>query len=279
MGIDNKIIAKNAKIKPIAKNAKIKPIALGARLKKHPNIHTLGFKPNFSDYSAKEQTLIQQAKKIYYPTAFYADLFNAMDKKTFPSFHTYKFAMDKIKQTAIFQLQGIPHPKTHIFYGNKQKQEILDHFTFPFIAKKARGSAKGNNIYLIHTHLDLEKYLVMTGPAYIQQYMPIKKDMRIIIIGSKIRLAYWRIACHGNFKTNLSQGGVIGFDSLPQKALDLAQKTAIACGWDDVGIDIIESENQFYVLEGNMKYGTRGFKAAGINYKDLLEQLILKKEI
>ncbi len=272
-------IAQDAKIKPIATDAKIQPIALGARLKKQPSIHTLGFKPNFSNYSAKEQRLIQQAKKIYYPTAFYADLFNAMGKKTFPSFHTYKFALDKIKQTAIFQLQNIPHPRTHIFYGNNQKQSIQDHFTFPFIAKKARGSAKGNNIYLIHTPHDLEQYLTIKEPAYIQQYLPIKKDMRVIIIGSKIRLAYWRIASDGNFRTNLSQGGHISFDPLPQKALDLALQTAIACGWDDVGLDIIESDNRFFVLEGNMKYGTKGFKKAGINYKDLLTQLILKGEI
>ncbi len=277
--MEKRPIAEDANKKPIAKDAKILPIALGARLKRQPGIHTLGFKPNFSDYSAKEQKLIRQAKKIYYPTAFYADLFNAMGKKTFPNFHTYKFALDKIKQTAIFQLQNIPHPRTHIFYGNRQKKSIRDHFTFPFIAKKARGSAKGENIYLIHTPQDLEQYLVGKGPAYIQQYMPIKKDMRVIIIGSKIRLAYWRIASDGNFKTNLSQGGHISFESLPQKALDLALKTAIACGWDDVGIDIIESNNQFYVLEGNMKYGTKGFKAANINYKNLLVQLILKGEI
>jgi len=272
-------IVEDAKIKPIAKGAKIRPIALGARLKKYTGIHTLGFKPNFNDYSAKEQGLIRKAKKIYYPTAFYAELFNAMNKRTFPNFHTYKFALDKIKQTAMFQLQGIPHPETRIFYGNKQQQRILDYFTFPFIAKKARGSAKGNNIYLIHTPKDLEKYLTMAGPAYIQKYLPINKDMRIIIIGSKIRLAYWRIASKGNFKTNLSQGGHLNFDPLPKKALDLALQTAIACGWDDVGIDIIESDNQFYVLEGNMKYGTKGFKAANINYKDLLATLILNGEI
>ncbi len=110
MDLEKRPIAEDANKKPIAKDAKILPIALGARLKRQPGIHTLGFKPNFSDYSAKEQKLIRQAKKIYYPTAFYADLFNAMGKKTFPNFHTYKFALDKIKQTAIFQLQNIPHP-------------------------------------------------------------------------------------------------------------------------------------------------------------------------
>jgi len=256
-----------------------KPIAVGARLKQHPSIQTLGFKPNFQEYSAHEQRLIRNAKKIYYPTAFYADLFNAMGKKTFPSFHTYKFALDKIKQTAIFNLLDIPHPKTKIFYGKKQKQTILHSFSFPFIAKKARGSSKGNDVYLIQNKEDLLHYLKAKGPAYIQEYLPIDRDMRVIIIGKKIRLAYWRIAAPDNFKTNLSQGGTISFNPLPEKALDLALTTALKCGWDDVGIDIIEYNNQFYVLEGNMKYGTKGFQAAGINYKKMMTDLIVHGQV
>ena len=256
-----------------------RPVALGARLKQYPSIQTLGFKPNFQDYSAQEQKKILTAKKIYYPTAFYADLFNAMEKDTFPSFHTYKFAQDKIKQTAIFNMLGIPHPKTKTFYGKKQKQTILKSFDFPFIAKKARGSSKGNDIYLIQNKQDLSNYLINKGPAYIQEYLPIERDMRIIIIGKKIRLAYWRIASKNNFKTNLSQGGTISFAPLPQKALDLALMTALKCGWNDVGIDIIEVSNQFFVLEGNMKYGTKGFQKAGIHYKKMMANLIVEGKV
>jgi ribosomal protein S6--L-glutamate ligase len=260
-------------------NLNSRPVALGARLKQYPSIQTLGFKPNFQDYSNQEKNLILSAKKIYYPTAFYADLFNAMGKETFPSFHTYKFAQDKIKQTAAFNMLGIPHPETKILYGNNPKQNFLSFFAFPFIAKKAKGSAKGNDVYLIQNTEDLFLYLTNKGPAYIQEYFPIDRDMRVIIIGKKIRLAYWRIAAKDNFKTNISQGGTISFNPLPQKALDLAQMAALKCGWDDVGIDIIEHQNQFYVLEGNMKYGTKGFQKAGINYKEMMVNLILEGKI
>ena len=256
-----------------------KPIAIGTRLKTHPEIHTLGFKPNFYDYPDAHQNLIQQAPKIYYPTVFYADLFNAMGKQTFPSFHTYKFALDKISQTAAFNLLGIPHPRTRVFYGRKQQARIPDLFSFPFIAKQARGSARGDHIFLIQNRGDLDTYLKRKGPAYIQEYLPVEKDMRIIIIGRAIRLAYWRHAPANDFKTNLSKGGTIRFDPLPRAALDLALAAAEKCGWDDVGIDIIESGGRFYVLEGNMKYGTKGFSAAGVDYKRLLVELILKKEI
>jgi len=263
----------------VKKEGEHKPIAIGARLKKCPEIHTMGFRPNFSDYSPWEQERLFSASKIYYPTAFYADLFNAMGKETFPSYHTYKFAQDKIKQTALFQMLGLPHPRTKVFYGPRQKKHILKEFDFPFIAKIPRGSARGVGVYLIQTSGDLEHYLTRKGPAYIQEYLPIDRDMRIIVIGRQIVLGFWRIAGKGNFKTNLSQGGDISFDPLPQKALDLALLTAEKCGWDDVGIDIIQSDNHLYVLEGNMKYGTKGFQKAGIDYRVLLCRLILTNRV
>jgi len=185
-------------------------IALGSRLKRITSVTTLGFKPNFCDYTDQEALLIKNAETIYYPTAFYADLFNSMGKKTFPSFHTYKFAQDKIKQTAMFKLIGIPHPETRIFYGRKQKERITDIFPFPFVAKQARGSAKGDGVFLVQNHEDLAMYLSKPGPAYIQEYFPVDRDMRIIIIGKQVVLSFWRVARHGEFRTNLSQGGIQG---------------------------------------------------------------------
>ena len=239
----------------------------------------MGFRPNFSDYNSQEKKQLFSSPKIYYPTAFYADLFNAMGKKTFPSFHTYKFAQDKIKQTAMFQMMGIPHPRTRVFYGPQQKKQILKLFDFPFVAKIPRGSAKGIGVHLIQNPKDMAEYLNRKGPAYIQEYLPSDRDIRIIVIGKKVVLGFWRLATKDTFKTNLSQGGKISFDPLPREALDLAIVTADKCGWDDVGIDIIQSNNLFYVLEGNMKYGTKGFQKAGIDYKKLLCSLILNNQV
>ncbi|MFN2356551.1 MAG: RimK family alpha-L-glutamate ligase [Desulfotignum sp.] len=256
-----------------------RPVAIGARLAGCPGIRTLGFRPNFLDYDIQERQALLSARRVLYPTAYYADLFNTMGKPTFPSFHTYTFAMDKIRQTAIFQMCGIPHPRTRVFYGQKQKKTIQDWFAFPFIAKIPRGSARGQGIFLIANQADLTAYLTRKGPAYIQEYLPVDKDMRIIVIGQKVVLAYWRIARKPSFKTNLFQGGTICFDPVPKPALDLALSTAKQCGWDDVGIDILASGSQYFVLEGNMKYGTKGFQKAGINYKQLLCDLILNDAV
>ena len=254
-------------------------IALEARLKDCKNVRTLGVRPNFSDYSPQEAALIREAKKIYYPTPFYADLFDSIGKATFPSYHTYKCVQDKIKQTALFQLLDVPHPRTHVYYGKRQKKSITDHFTFPFIAKVPRGSALGRGVYLIHNDADLRDYLEQVSPAYVQQYLPIDRDIRVVVIGSRIVHAYWRIAAPNEYRSNLALGGRISLESIPKEALDLALRVARACRWDDVGIDICEHDDRFYILEANMKYGKEGFREAGLDYHQLMETMIANEEI
>jgi ribosomal protein S6--L-glutamate ligase len=249
-------------------------IALEARLRGCNNVKTLGVRPNFSDYSPQEAELIRNAAKIYYPTTFYADLFDAMGKPTFPGYHTYKCVQDKIKQTALFELLEIPHPYTRVFYGKRQKKQIPDYFQYPFIGKIPRGSAMGRGVFLIHDKDELESYLNQTDVAYIQHYLAVDRDMRIVIIGDQIVHAYWRIMPQGEFRSNVAVGGIISLDPIPPHALDLALQTARRCRWDDVGIDICEYENAYYVLEANMKYGKEGFRMAGIDYIKLMENLI-----
>ncbi|MGD2187774.1 MAG: ATP-grasp domain-containing protein [Desulfobacterales bacterium] len=254
-------------------------IALEARLRNCKNVRTLGVRTNFSDYSAREADMIRNADKIYYPTTFYADLFDAMGKATFPSYHTYKCVQDKIKQTALFELLKIPHPRTRVFYGKHQKSSILQYFEYPFIAKIPRGSAMGRGVYLIHSEKELRWYLDRISPAYVQEYLPIDRDIRVVVIGNRIVHAYWRIAPQNEYRSNVAVGGTIRLDAVPEKAKDLALQAARACRWDDVGIDICEHNGNLYVLEANMKYGREGFRLAGLDYDRLMESMIENEEI
>jgi ribosomal protein S6--L-glutamate ligase len=249
-------------------------IALEKRLRDCPEVISLGVRPNFDDYDEQAKALIRNASKIYYPSAFYADLLDAMGKATFPSYHTYKFAQDKIKQTALFKLAGIAHPRTRVFYGPLQKSRITRYFEFPFIAKVPRGSAMGRGVYQIRNAAELADYCNIPGPAYIQQYLPIDRDIRVVVIGGQVVHAYWRIAAAGDFRTNVGVGGRIELGNVPNGALRLARETAQCCRWDDVGIDICEHRGDFYVLEGNMKYGREGFREAGLDYRQVMSDLI-----
>jgi len=256
-----------------------KAIALERRLQGCANVLTIGVKTNFSDYAPEEAERIRSAEKIYYPTLFYADLFDAMGKKTFPSYHTYKCVQDKIKQTALFQMLNIPHPRTRVFYGRRWEGKVLDYFSFPFVGKIPRGSALGRGVFLIRNRSELAAYKKISGLAYIQEYLPADRDIRVVVIGHRVAHAYWRKAAPGEFRSNIGAGGQVRLDPVPAAALDLALYTARSCGWDDVGIDICAYGGRFYVLEANMKYGKEGFRQAGIDYTRFMETLIENGEI
>ncbi len=254
-------------------------VALERRLRDCHNVITIGVKPNFGDYAPNEIDLIQKTEKIYYPSRYYVEMFETMGKKTFPGHRDYLFAQDKIKQTTLFQMLGIPHPRTRIFYGKKQKLHILNYFSLPLVAKIPRGSAMGRGVYLIRTQSDLANYCQQNHIAYIQEYLPISYDIRVVVIGGHIVHAYQRIPAENEFRSNLALGARVAFGKFPHGALELARYTAQKCGWDDVGIDICEHRNQLYVLEANMKYGKQGFFKAGIDFIQLMERLIDDEKI
>jgi ribosomal protein S6--L-glutamate ligase len=256
-----------------------KLIALERRLRGCRNVATLGVRPNLADYSAAERRLIREAETVYYPSAFYAGLFHAMGKRTFPSWNTYACAQDKIRQSALFSLLGIPHPRTRVFYGPRQKAAITAHFAFPFVGKIPRGSALGRGVYLIRSRGELEDYCARSRIAYIQEYRPTDRDLRVVVIGGRVVHNYWRVAAAGEFRSNLAAGGRVSLEPVPEEARVLAVETAQACGWDDVGIDICRWAEGFAVLEANMKYGLEGFRRAGIDYTHLMETMIEDGEI
>ena len=254
-------------------------IALGGRLRASPEVLTLGVRPNFFDYDDRQRSLIKNAPKIYFPSSLYAELFHTLRKDTFPGFYNHFFAQDKIRQTALFQTAGINHPRTRVFFGKRQKKTILEYFKMPLIAKEPRGSAQGRGVWLIRTVEELNRYCQNQGPAYIQEYLPIDRDMRIVVVGKRVVHAYWRIAPAGEFRNNLWLGGRISLAEVPQQASQFALHIAEVCQWDDVGLDICEYEGEFFVLEGNMKYGRQGFEEAGIDYIQLMLRLIRNGEI
>jgi len=254
-------------------------IALERRLRNCKNVITIGVRTNLADYEDWQIELIRQADVILYPTAFYADIFDTMGKRTFPNYHTYKYTMDKIKQTALFNLLDIPHPKTRVFYGNYQKSKILNHFQFPFVGKIPRGSALGRGVYLINNEAELAAYNELSRAAYIQEYLQIDRDLRVVLIHGRVVHAYWRIAPQGEFRTNISRGATISFDNIPEEGLSFAQNTARLCQLDDVGLDICFFNGRYWVLEGNMKYGKEGFRQAGIDYYKLMDDMIEDGEI
>ena len=255
-----------------------KRVALGKRLRHSPLVQTLGLRSNFEDYSEIELDLLRNADTIYYPSTLYEDVFLALGKRVFPA-NYYRYMGDKIKQTELFTLLGIPHPRTRFYRDNPSVSQILTDFSFPFIAKIPRGSSKGRGVFLIRSREDLQDYLQDYAPAYIQEYLPIDRDLRVVLVGANVVHAYWRIARPGEFRSNVSLGGRISFENIPDDALSFAERVARLCKFDEVGLDICIYEDRYLVLEANMVYGLKGFQTAGLNIYQLLNERLTEGTI
>lgn len=249
-------------------------LAIGRQLRHCPSVRSLGMRQNLLDYPRAELELIRSASKIYYPTILLAEALTAMGKEIFPSIQTLRYAGDKVLQARLFQLLGLPLPRTRVYYGRRQKARILDDFPLPFVAKIPRNSSQGRGVALIRNQVQLRDYLSRVQPAYIQEYLPIRRDMRVVILGRVVVHAYWREAPADDFRTNVAQGGSIVLAPVPQEVLELALDAAKLCRFNQVGLDICEHQGNYYIFEANMAFGMDGFKAAGLDFRTILRNLV-----
>jgi ribosomal protein S6--L-glutamate ligase len=227
---------------------------------------------NWDDYPREVRQAIRKAEKICYPTTLYEDIFRSLGKKVFPR-NYYRFMGNKIRQTALFQFLGISHPRTRLYYGRNRLERIYGDFEHPFVAKDPVGSSKGLGVYLIDNEEALADYLGLHHPAYIQEYLSMDRDLRVVLISGRAVHAYWRIHRPGDFRNNVSRGADISYEDIPEEALDFARDVTSRCRFDEVGLDICRSDGRYYVIEANMVFGLEGFRLAGLNPYEILAGL------
>jgi ribosomal protein S6--L-glutamate ligase len=229
-------------------------------------------KPNWSDYPEELQREILLAEKICYPGPVYCEILQAAGFDVFPR-NYYDFLGAKIAQTDLFNLLGIPHPRTGIYYGRDRSGRIESDFDYPFVAKTPTGSSQGEGVFLIRRPEELSRYLKTHNPAYIQEYLPIDRDLRVVVVDGNLVHAYWRIHREDDFRNNVSQGGTVSFEDIPAAALDFVMEVASRCGFEEVGLDICEYSGKYYVLEANMAFGQEGFRKKDMDIHQIIANL------
>lgn len=194
-----------------------------------------------------------------------------MKKQIFPSIESIHLGFDKIEVTrALWSVCPNYVPKTLILGKNKDTmKKILATFSFPFVAKEIRNSM-GRGVFFIKNREQFLQYANNNDILYIQEYLPIDRDLRIVVVGTEVIHAYWRIGKSGSFLNNISQGGIISFDNIPQQAIKLVTSVARHLNINHAGFDLAFANNQYYFLEFNTLFGNKGFKEAGISVEKII---------
>ena len=205
---------------------------------------------------------IKQADWLLFPQYWQLNaLIHGLKKRIFPSIASYQIGHDKVEMTRTFQAVAPQHhPDTFIAPNTPYEAEKIwqEKFT-PFVAKIPR-SSMGNGVFLIETYADWQAYVAVTEVLYVQEYLPIDRDMRIIWVGDRIVNGYWRLQSDRGFHNNISQGGQVEIALIPKEAQDLVCYLAQNLGINHAGFDIAMVGSTPYVIEINRIFGNQGVK-------------------
>ncbi|HET7658154.1 MAG TPA: hypothetical protein VFK37_07655 [Bacillales bacterium] len=210
---------------------------------------------------------IKEADWLLFPEYWQVNaLVYGYKKAIFPSEASYHLGHDKIEMTRVLQAVCPDQvPYTRISANTEASiQTVLEEFDFPFIAKEVRNSM-GRGVYLIESEDQLRDYAARNEVLYVQEYLPIDRDMRIAVVGEKVIGAYWRIGMENSHLNNVSAGGEISFDPIPREAIDLVEEVAINLGIDHAGFDVAVIGNRFYIFEFNILFGNVAFQKMNIS--------------
>lgn len=234
-------------------------VAIGEQLRQCPEVITLGVRPQLGDYTREERGLLLAADTIFYPTVRFVDVFAGVGKQTFPSVNCYRFLGDKLKQTALFRLLKVPHPRTRVYYGDKQKERIAADFPFPLVGKRAFRSSRGRHVFLIRYPSELTWYNNNFNPAYIQEYLAGDRELRVVVLNHRVVWGSWRVSPPGDFRCTVPLGPHLPEEAVPTEALSLAKQIARSGKFSDVAVDMLFDGSRFWVLELNFRYGIKGW--------------------
>ena len=149
-----------------------------------------------------------------------------------PSLDTQFSNKSKENVTRFAWKYDLPIPKTYIYYNHKKADEALQKAKYPKIIKKSYGPSNYGG-YFVHKVDSYEEAKALLEekryhPVYVQDFVPMEADIRVMLVGHKPVCAFWRRPPDGEWLTNTSQGGSMDYNDVPKSVLDLAVKVSKA---------------------------------------------------
>ena len=254
-------------------------VALGEQLKDCSQVITLGVRSQIGDYTEKELELLRGADIVFYPTARFVDLFATLGKLTFPTVTCYRLRGERLKQIALLRMLKVPYPRTRVYYGSKQKQKILEDFTFPLIAKKAFGSADAQDVFFVEDRDELERYKSKFNPAYIQEHVLPEMELRVVVINYEKVFGSCRRVAEGDSTGDLDHVGAWETEDMPEAAISLGKNIARQGDLSDVTVEMIFKEGEYQVVELNFQHDEMGVLDCGQERLNAVMEMIERGEL
>lgn len=229
----------------------------------------------------REIESIKEADYILFPEYWQVNLLvYGLKKKIFPNINTFHLGHNKVEMTrGLWTTFPENVPYTRIMGSNQEGiSSIIDtveeEFSYPCVAKEIKNSM-GQGVFLIDDKKELMEYINRNETLYIQEKLPIDRDLRVVYVGNKVIAAYWRIAQEGSFHNNVAKGGSYSFENIPVEAVKLVDRIAKGLGINHAGFDIVVVGDKYYVLEFNVLFGNEGLRYIDISVEEEIYKYVL----
>lgn len=174
---------------------------------------------------------------------------------------------NKLFTTLALTKAGVPTPKTVMAFTPQTALNALDFLGYPAVLKPVVGSwgrlvalvkDRESAQALIETREEIRSALLHI--YYIQELVKRPpKDIRIIVIGDEVVVAYYRYSPPDDWRTNIARGGFSKPCPITSELEQLAIKASEAVGGGIVAVDCMESPEGILIHEVN---GTIEFRGA-----------------
>ncbi len=159
-----------------------------------------------------------------------------------PSLDTQFSNKSKENVTRFAWKYDIPIPKTYVYYNRPNGDKFLKTAVYPKIVKKSYGPSNygGYFVHKVDSYQEAKELFSEKKyhPMYVQDFVPMEADIRVMLIGHKPVCAFWRRAPEGEWLTNTSQGGSMDYMDVPKNVLDLAVRVSKAANAEYWACDV-----------------------------------------
>jgi RimK family alpha-L-glutamate ligase len=190
-------------------------------------------------------------------------------------------AMHKFATAAALAEADVPVPDALLALSGDRLNDARKQFGEQAVYKTAIGTHGGGA-----WKIDLDDPVnprVGDRQAFLQRFVDSPgeaRDARVYIVDGEIVGAMYRNAPEGEWRTNVSLGSSVqdANDDLPDDAKDIALRAAEAVGLDYAGVDLIENNHGWVVLEANPTAGFRGlYEATGTSPAPYIAKLAIER--
>ena len=175
-------------------------------------------------------------------------------------------AIHKVATASALASEGVQVPDALLALSNERLNQERERFGDEAVYKTAIGTHGGGT-----WKVDREEPLnVKVGSRYaflqdlIERDNQRHRDIRVYVVGDNVVGAMYRYAPDHDWRTNVALGGSVedATDDIPDEVRNIATKAASVIGLDYAGVDIVEGDDGWFVLEVNPTAGFKGLYEA-----------------